>query len=144
MAGEAPASGCGVCRHHSEVERFMGETRALLVSGDKLTAQRFEDLNRLMEVTRGIADRALIRADAVMDKRVEAINELRGVVTDQQATFITREAAELLISGLRSDISPALQYVLRHQGEAAGVKSTWAVLLALVSVAGAIGALVIR
>lgn len=51
------------------------------------------------------ADRASTKAEVSADKRFEGLNELRGMVTDQQAAFIQRLEAVALITALTDKVA---------------------------------------
>ena len=52
----------------------------------------------------GFDEAVKVRADA-LDRRLEGLNELRGVVTDNASRLITREAVELMFNAHSIDIN---------------------------------------
>jgi len=57
-------------------------------------AQWKEDFERLVDTRFAASDKAIDHAHASMEKRLDSLNEIRGALSDQAATFITRPEHE--------------------------------------------------
>jgi hypothetical protein len=88
---------------------------ALIASRDQQYSQRYETSQEsvktafaaLSESTRtamAAADKAVLKAEAASEKRFESVNEFRGLVTDQQRTFMPRAEAEQIMSNMDKKI----------------------------------------
>jgi hypothetical protein len=67
---------------------------ALRVADQRLADERQASNQRAIDAAITAVDRAMVTATAALDKRRDTLNELRGVVSDQQATFIPRAEFE--------------------------------------------------
>lgn len=56
----------------------------------ELTIQRFTDNDKALEAALLSAEKAVGKAEIANEKRLDAVNEFRGQLTDQAATFISR------------------------------------------------------
>lgn len=116
-------------------ERYATQTKALdaaFAAAEKSVATALDS-----------AEKAVVKAETAAEKRFEAVNEFRGQLADQAATFIGRNEAEARILALGEKLeaeslrtTTALkeinQRLDRLQGNSAGKSSLWAVIVAAV------------
>jgi hypothetical protein len=74
-----------------------------------------------------------VRASAGMDRRLEAINEFRGQLSDQAATFVTRNELQAVIERINA-LSSRQD---RQEGSGSGLRAGWGFLV------GGIGAVAV-
>ena len=80
------------------------------------------------------------RAAAGMDKRLEAINEFRGQLSDQAATFVTRNELNALID--RINMMSSRQD--RQEGSGSGLRAGWGFLVGGIGTAAVIVTLIVE
>lgn len=68
---------------------------------DKYMDRRFQDNGKAVDAALAAAKEAVLKAEKATGDRLAGLNEFRGLVTDQQATFATKEAFEALSARLR-------------------------------------------
>jgi len=74
----------------------------------------FAALSESTRTAMAAADKAVLKAEAASEKRFESVNEFRGLVTDQQRTFMPRAEVEKMIETVEGkivDIKEALTKV---------------------------------
>lgn len=78
-----------------------------LSAAEKSVASAFLAQQTAMQAALAAADRANLKAEVASERRFEALNELRAMVADQQATFMQRLEAVALLNGLDEKIISA-------------------------------------
>jgi hypothetical protein len=61
-----------------------------------------EASRRELQLTQAAADKAVAKAEAAAERRFESVNEFRGQLSDQAASFMPREVADTRLSKLES------------------------------------------
>jgi hypothetical protein len=93
----------------------------------------FAALSESTRTAMAAADKAVLKAEAASEKRFESVNEFRGLVTDQQRTFMPRSEAEKAFSGLEEKIDDLKIRQVNFSGERRGSKDS---VVYLVMIAG--------
>ena len=97
-------------------ERYQTQTKAL----DKA----FSAAEQAVQVALANAEKAVQKAEVAADKRFDSVNEFRQTLTDQTASFPTREEVRLTVATLNGDTARNTERVsdleLRMQGITAG------------------------
>lgn len=57
---------------------------------ERASNQRFESQDRAVSAALAAAEKAVAKAEIAAEKRFDAVNEFRGQLKDQAATFVTR------------------------------------------------------
>jgi len=73
-----------------QIERELAAVREQLRAETTLTAERFASLDRALNAALNAQKEAVLKSEAANEKRFEGVNEFRGQLKDQAATFITR------------------------------------------------------
>lgn len=84
------------------------------------------------------AEKAVTKAELAADKRFEAVNEFRGQLNDQAATFMSRTEYNTAHEALEKTVTDLANRFNRTEGHSTGLNAAWALLLgvaALISVA---------
>lgn len=113
--------------------------------------QRFQALAQASDTALKNATTAVLKAETATDRRLEGLNELRGALTDQQASLARRDEVHLLVSGLKAELSArmdglektlasATAQIERNAGRSSGISATVALLIGLIPVALAVAA----
>jgi len=82
------------------------------------------------------SDKAILKAEAAVERRFESVNEFRQTLSDQTKSFISRVEFESLrdTNGARiADLSSRLDKI---EGKAVGLNTGWIYLLGAISVIG--------
>jgi hypothetical protein len=116
-------------------QRFDAQERAV---GAAMAAQE-----KAVTAAMAAADRAVQKAEAAADRRAEGQNEFRATLTDQAATFATKDALDQFRDGLTKDIVALGSRMDRADGNKSGWSAGWQLLMGLaglgIGVAGAVG-----
>lgn len=117
----------------------------IFIEHDRRYEQRFEAQEKAVSAALVSADRAGIKAEVAVEKRLDSVNEFRGQLADQAATFMPRleyEARHAAILDKTADIQARLDKAEAHRGGmSAAIGTTIAaagVLVALVAIAAAV------
>jgi len=84
------------------------------------------------------AEKAVDKAEEAATKRFEAVNEFRGQLSDQAATFMPRSEAETLLAQLDREIRDIKTRLDRSLGETSGITKAWGYLVAAVLAVGGV------
>lgn len=77
-------------------ERYQTQMKALDAA---LTAQQ-----KALDTAQTSAEKAVLKAEAASEKRFEAVNEFRQVLTDQTATFMSRDEVGVRLDAMAASI----------------------------------------
>lgn len=135
-------------QHAAEVSRLAIE------AAEKLNERRFAD--QQIAVTAALAaqkeavaaaltaaDRAVSKAELAAERRFEGVNEFRGQLSDQAATFISRAEALLQIQTNADKIDALATRIDRTEGRSTGLNAGWTVAVSVVLMLGAIVAMIV-
>lgn len=125
----APAAGQGtsqgVGQGIAQPDITTRELLAIINERDHRYTQRWES-----------QERAIAKAEAAAEKRFDSVNEFRGQLKDQAATFAPRAEIEIRLKALDLEIANLKNSRLQEQGRTEGVTWLWGVLFALAGVLG--------
>jgi len=76
------------------------------------------------------------KAETGVDKRFNGVNELRGLVEDQQRTFMPRSECELRINAQDDRLAKLELQLAQRQGQNQGLGLGWSILLGAGGLAG--------
>jgi len=126
-------------------ERYRTQTKAVDAA---FSAQQLAMTTALAAAERAVqtalvsAEKAVIKAEAAADKRFESVNEFRQTLSDQTATFATRESVDQNISGLNVRMRELTALVAVNSGridsmvgQKSGGKDAWMYLTGFIGVA---------
>jgi hypothetical protein len=88
------------------------------------------------------AEKAVVKAELAVDKRIEGLNELRGIVSDISTLQMPRIEADQRFGALSSKVDELKVTVTTSAGRSSGIQAGWGYLVALVVVAGGIAGLI--
>jgi hypothetical protein len=77
-------------------------------------------------------EKAITKAEIATEKRLEALNELRGMVTDAQAMFASRNEMDISIAGLREALVEVKERLAQGAGKGSGYQASWTLLLGVI------------
>lgn len=124
------------------VDTLKAHLERLLDEADKRNQQRFdaqkEAINTAMTASEkaigaamAAAKEAVLKAEAANERRFELLNEFRGALRDQTASFIPRAEANVRIETIEDKLAAAEKRLDTQAGRSSGVGSTWAVIAAV-------------
>jgi hypothetical protein len=112
-----------------------------LVALDRLTDAKFITFRTLIDsqaekVALALAsvDKAVTKAETATERRFESVNEFRQTLTDQAATFATRDQFETQRSATTERIQELTARVDRTEGRSGGVASSWGYLVGAITI----------
>lgn len=104
---------------------------------------RFDAVSAAVETAFREAQRATDKAELAAEKRIEGLNEFRGQLSDQAATFATKDSLEqlaervsLMVDRTRDDLESLAKRIDLREGSSQGRASTHAAIIAGVGVVG--------
>jgi len=96
---------------------------------------RFEAMlaanDKAVQIAMVASEKAVVKAEIAAEKRFEAVNEFRGQLSDQAATFMPRAEAEQRLARIGEDIVALQKVTATGGGRAGGVTASWAMMLGL-------------
>jgi len=87
--------------------------------------------DKAVQIAMIASEKAVVKAEIAAEKRFEAVNEFRGQLADQAATFMPRSEAEQRLNRISEDITALQQATATGGGRAVGVSASWAMMLGL-------------
>ena len=110
------------------LERHVEDT---IIAMDRRIEQRFDANDKSFTAALITAKEAVEKAEVANAKRFDSVNEFRGQLTDQAATFLTKDVSEQQfmrsaedIDQVRNDVSALRREWAGHLGAAEGVGDT--------------------
>jgi len=150
---ETPGTGSTVSTADQWIMRVMDERdrsyQQQFHAQEKAIEAAFHAQEKAVSAALSAAERAVIKAELASEKRFDAVNEFRGTLTDQNATFLPRPEFDRAILALYdkvdmntkliNDQMDAMQtYRDRTSGKADGMQAGWVILLGLVGLVGSL------
>jgi len=135
-------------------EKFLAsDTAVSAAAATQLTAMQTALVAQKLAVDTAQIAAALAndKSEKATDKRFDAVNEFRAVLTAQQATFITRNEMELFITSVTdkidhntNNITEMNRMVAQFTGQKSGVKESWVYVLGGVSILTLIASIILH
>ncbi|MEV0556199.1 hypothetical protein AB0I27_22455 [Streptomyces sp. NPDC050597] len=140
------------------LDTFHTHVTALLAEMDRRYEQRYEAQQKALEAALLAAEKAVqtamvaaekatSKAADAADKRIEALNELRGIVNDIGSLQMPRREAEERLRGLAEKLDELKvsysQTTSQTAGHSAGLNAGWAYLLASIGAVATVIAVVL-
>ena len=72
---------------------------------------KFQELDKRLQLRAELTDKALTKAEVILNARLESMNEFREQLSKQASTFIVREAFEIKQKVLEDKISNLAKFV---------------------------------
>jgi hypothetical protein len=120
---------------HEHTKRLYETLKELKAHDFVAVRERFDVQTKASEALAEAGRTAINKAEAAVEKRLEALNELRSMVSDQQSTFIARVEADTKMAGNTKDIIMLSSRIDKIDGRGAGFQASWAIIVAIVMVA---------
>jgi len=117
-------------------EITVGELHAIINERERSNNQRFEAQEKAVAAALAAAEKAVTKAELAAEKRFDAVNEFRGQLKDQAATFATRNEIDIRFKSLEEKITAG------QRDTTEGTRWLWGVLIGAASLVIAVFALV--
>jgi Fe2+ transport system protein B len=111
-------------------QRFQAQEQAL--------AAAFAAQKEAVLIAQHAAEKAVAKAEAATEKRFDAVNEFRGQLSDQAATFMPRMEAEQRIAALSEKLDILRTAATLDSGRSTGLNAGWGYLLGAAGLASAV------
>lgn len=133
-----------------------GDVAAIsLAAAEKLSSQRFDDQSvavaaalaaqkEAVAAALTAADRAVSKAELAAERRFEGVNEFRGQLSDQAATFMSRAEALLQMQANADKIDALATRMDRTEGRSTGLNAGWVIFTTAVAALGVVVALLLK
>ena len=125
----------------------------LIGSNDRRYDQRFNDMHANVDqkfqaqreavvAAMTAASVAVSKAEAAAEKRLDAVNEFRGTLADQQRNLMPRAEAEATMHAMQKEIADLKQQIDSIRDRGIGVRGGWGYAVGAIGLlAGTIGAI---
>lgn len=105
--------------------------------------QRFRDLEKYVDQRFSDMEKAVVTANTATEKRFDSVNEFRGQLNDQVATFLPRKEYDARHETLENRVSELNDRLNRTEGVTKGSEVTMGKLYAAIAAVGAILAIIV-
>lgn len=110
----------------------------LLAEMDRRFAAGLAAQDKAVQIAMVASEKAVVKAEVAAEKRFEAVNEFRGQLADQAATFMPRAEAEQRLAALAEKVDDV------KGSSKAGALALWGYLVGGVGVVAAVVALLLK
>lgn len=110
---------------------------------EKYLVTRIEAVDVASATANGMAKQAVDKAEVAVERRLEGLNELRGLVSDYQKTLLPRTEADTWFTSFREDLNKLEKAQTARTGRSAGLAAGWAYLIAAVGLLSVIAGVLI-
>jgi hypothetical protein len=113
-------------------ERYSTQTKALdaaFLAQQTAMATALSAADKAVMAALLAAEKAVTKAEVAAEKRFESVNEFRGQLTDQTATFITRAEAEARFEAITEKLNGAIDRINITTGKDTGAQQSWGYLV---------------
>lgn len=127
-------------------ERYATQTKAVdaaFLAQQTAMSTALTAAERAVQTALLAAEKAVNKAEVAAERRFEAVNEFRGQLSDQAATFMPRTEADVRISSLAEKVDAIDKRQDVSHGRSAGLDKGWGYLLGAVGLAGGAIAIVV-
>jgi hypothetical protein len=100
---------------------------------DQRTSERFDAGDKQIKIAMDASEKAINKAEAAAEKRLEILNESRGQLRDQAGTFVTKSELSAELRAMAEKISDLSSRVLIKEGKGSGLQSGWLILVAAIT-----------
>jgi hypothetical protein len=104
---------------------------ALLAEMDRRLTAAIAAQDKAVQIAMIASEKAVVKAETAAERRFENVNEFRGQLADQAATFMPRAEAEQRMGQLDKAVGSLEVAVSSSGGRAGGVSASWAMMLGL-------------
>jgi hypothetical protein len=126
---EQPCSNAELTSRIVALEANLAALRDVLTERDIRYSQRAAAQDDAVRAALDTSKEAITKAEAATERRLETLNELRGVVVDQARDFARKAEVQLLVDGMEKRIETITRAVSARDAHGLGVKDAigWAV-----------------
>lgn len=140
MSGETEdsVSGWTVDTLHAHVQRQLHDLRSLLderyATQTKALDAAFMAAEKAVQTALESAEKAVTKAETAAEKRFESVNEFRGQLADQNASFMTRIEFDAKHEALEKQVDELKKHSDRLHGRSGGQSALYGWIIAAVTV----------
>lgn len=92
-------------------------------------------LREMVQLALAASDKAILKAEAAVEKRLEGLNELRGLNEDQAKTFARDGEVKLAQQSIEKRLDDLASAIQLLQGKGLGLNQAWVWMLGAVGLA---------
>jgi len=104
---------------------------ALLAEMDRRFEAAIAAQDKAVQIAMIASEKAVVKAEIAAEKRFESVNEFRGQLSDQAATFMPRAETEQRLNRIVEDITVLQKLTASGGGRLLGANASWAMMLGL-------------
>jgi hypothetical protein len=125
----------------SQIAALSEHLKALAVERQRALDAALAAADRARESALLSAEKAVLRAQADIEKRFDSVNEFRQTLSDQAATFATRIEVDQRYATIEKDLRIMSSRIDKAEGASTGRGGSWVYLVQVVSLIGALVAI---
>ncbi len=122
-------------RNGWSIETVREHLVALLTAHEIMDEQRHHSQAQAIEASRSASQMAIDKAENAMERRFDSINEFREQLSDQTRTYMPRAEYEAKHSAINARIDSIDSRLTLAEGRSSGIQASWAVLIAVLTIA---------
>ena len=113
--------------------------RELINERDRRYEREWQAVSKSTEVAMTSAQKAVEKAEAAVERRLEGMNEFRGSLADQARLLMPRSEAESRMTEMSKQLAMLSSRIDRGEGRGSGLNQGWGYLIGAI---GAIGGII--
>lgn len=118
------------------IETDLRAYKEMMGERDLRYTQRAQSQDDTVALALSNANRALEKADMVLEKRLDNLNELRGIVGDQSKEFARASEVSLSLKALEDRQVRVSELVQQMTARGGGMRDLWGYIIAALAVVG--------
>jgi hypothetical protein len=111
---------------------------------EKSIDMRFQSVNMTTNSALASADKATLKAETAVEKRLEGLNELRSMALDQQRTFIPRAETDIINKSITDRLDKIENKITAIDGKEVGLSQGWGWAVGVIGIIATIIAVIFR
>jgi hypothetical protein len=123
---------------NSELDSF----KELMEERDKRYSQRADSQDKAVATALATSKEAILKAETATDKRLEGLNELKGMAQDQAATFARISEVNLRFDAVNKTVEQLSDTIKQKVAATSGMKELWGYIVGAVGVLLAVAAII--
>lgn len=118
------------------IEIAVAKLEERVSQNEKLTKAHFVALEAAVKNSNESSDRALQKAEVAQEKRLDSVNEFRGQLKDQTATFITRNEYSQAHQFITDKLAGLENKIALSEGAKTGIGIGWELIIGIIGILG--------
>lgn len=127
----------------SKIDTLERHLQARMLDLERRLTDKIVAASEASAVANEVAKAAVDKAEAAVEKRLEGLNELRGLVSDYQRNLLPRTEANVRFDSIEEKVQKLEDKNITEAGHTSGLAAGWAYVIAVLGIAGVIAGILI-